>query len=79
LLKAKTGLVFNTSNTSQERENNIFQDPLETIWKNCILDFCGVKNFYRKMYRIIVTSTFEERQKWLSEVEMTINKYFPKF
>lgn len=39
LLKAQTGIVFNTSDTSAKRENEIFKDPLETIWKNCIFDF----------------------------------------
>jgi hypothetical protein len=53
LLKAKTGLVFNTSNTNADSENKIFGDPLETIWKNCIFDFCGVKQFDRKIFRII--------------------------
>jgi putative NADPH-quinone reductase len=69
LLKAKVALVFNTANTSEERENNIFLDPLETIWKNCIFDLCGVKQFHRKMFRIVVTSTLEERREWLREVE----------
>jgi NAD(P)H dehydrogenase (quinone) len=68
LLKAKIAMVFNTANTSEERENNIFLDPLETIWKNCIFDLCGVKQFYRKIFRIVVTSTLEERQEWLQEV-----------
>ena len=77
LLKAKIALVFNTANTSKEREMNIFGDPLETIWKNCIFDLCGVKNFYRKMYRIIVTSTKEERKLWLEDVRETVDKYFP--
>ncbi len=77
LLKAKTALVFNTANTPKEREMEIFGDPLETIWKNCIFDLCGVKNFYRKMYRIIVTITLKERKLWLKEVEETIDKYFP--
>jgi NAD(P)H dehydrogenase (quinone) len=72
LLKAKVALVFNTSNTSEERENSIFLDPLETIWKNCIFDLCGVKQFYRKMFRIVVTSTPEERREWLREVEETL-------
>lgn len=77
LLKAKTALVFNTANTSKEREMNVFGDPLETIWKNCIFDLCGVKNFYRKMYRIIVTSTPQERELWLEDVKETVDKYFP--
>lgn len=78
LLKAKVGIVFNTSNTSEIRETNIFKDPLETIWKNCIFDFCGVKHFDRRMIRIIVTSDMEQRRLWLSEVGEMIDKYFPK-
>ena len=78
LLKAKIGLVFNTSNTNEERENNIFKDPLETIWKNCIFSFCGVKQFDRRMFRIVVTSDLNQRQIWLNEAKTMINKYFPK-
>ena len=78
LLKAKTGLVFNTSNTSEERENRVFKDPLDTIWRNCVFDFCGVKQFERKIFRIVVTSDLPQRQNWLNEVKMTIDKYFPK-
>lgn len=72
LLKTKTSVVLNTSNTSEERENNIFLDPLETIWKNCIMDLCGVKNFYRKMFRIVVTSSDEQRKEWLDEVKQIV-------
>lgn len=78
LLKAKTAIVFNTSNTSEERENEVFKDPLETIWKNCIFDLCGIKNFYRKMFRIVVTSNLEQRKSWLNEVIDAIDRYFPK-
>lgn len=75
LLKAKTALVFNTSNTPADREAKVFRDPLETIWKNCIFGFCGVENFYRKMFGVIVTSTEEQRTKWLEEVRGIIRKY----
>jgi putative NADPH-quinone reductase len=77
LLKAKAAIVFNTSNTSGKRENEVFGDPLELIWKNCIFDLCGVDNFYRKMYRVIVTSIKKEREKWLEDVKETVDKYFP--
>ena len=78
LLKAHTALVFNTSNTNGERENNLFGDPLETLWKNCIFNFCGVDQFYRRMFRIIVTSDLNQRQTWLEEVKTILDKYFPK-
>lgn len=77
LLKVKAALIFNTSDTPAERERNVFGDPLETIWRNCIFGFCGVKNFYRKMYGVIVSSTPEQREQWLQDVRETVNKHFP--
>lgn len=76
LLKAQKALVFNTSNTEMEREQKVFLDPLETIWKNCIFDLCGVEQFHRRMFNIIVTSTKEERELWLGEVRDTVTEAF---
>ncbi len=76
LLNAKKAIVFNTSNTETEREKTVFLDPLETIWKNCIFDLCGIHEFHRKMFNIIVTSTREQREKWLREVEETVSSVF---
>lgn len=78
LLKAKAALVFNTSNTTTEREVNVFQDPLETIWKNCIFGLCGVDTVYRRMFNVVVTSSEEQRTQWLKEVRDIVDQYFPK-
>lgn len=78
LLKAQSAIVFNTSNTPSRRELEAFGDPLETLWKNCIFGLCGVSEFYRKMYSVVVTSTPEERQTWLQDVKEIINRYFPQ-
>ncbi len=78
LLKAKSAVVFNTSNTATKREIRLFGDPLETIWKNCIFSLCGVNNFYRKTFNIIVVSTEEQRKAWLKEVKQTVIDHFPK-
>jgi NAD(P)H dehydrogenase (quinone) len=77
LLKAKAALVFNTSNTVAEREMAVFGDPLETIWRNCIFGLCGVRNFYRETFSVVVTSTPEQRREWLSKVRAVVNRYFP--
>lgn len=77
LLKIKTAVVFNTSNTATEREEKVFGDPLETIWKNCIFGLCGIKNFYRRMFNIIVISSEAQRKGWLQEVRQTLDQYFP--
>jgi NAD(P)H dehydrogenase (quinone) len=69
MLHNKIGIVFNTSNTNEKRENEYFHDPLEYIWKKCVFGFCGIDISYRKMFRIISNSSENERIKWLSEVE----------
>ncbi|MDY6879623.1 MAG: NAD(P)H-dependent oxidoreductase [Desulfatiglans sp.] len=77
LLRAKSALVFNTSNTESTRESETFKDPLETIWKNCVFGLCGVSTFYRRMFNIIVTSSEKQRIVWLREVEETVDRYYP--
>jgi putative NADPH-quinone reductase len=76
LLRAKAALVFNTSNTPEKREMEVFGDPLERLWRDCIFDLCGIKTFYRKMYRVIVTSTPGQRQAWLKDVREIVDQYF---
>jgi len=76
-LRARTALVFNTANTSEHRELSVFLDPLETIWTNCVFGLCGVRVVHRKMFRIVVTSTPEEREEWLDEVAATVRRHFP--
>lgn len=78
LLKAKAALVINTSNTPKEREEKVFGDPLERIWKDCIFDFCGITTFDRLTLRVIADSTPEERTAWLNQVTEMLNSYFPK-
>ena len=76
LLKAKVALVFNTSNTPRARESQTFGDPLETLWGKCIFDLCGVRNFHRRLYEVIVTSTLAQREAWLRDVEETVKCFF---
>ncbi len=76
LMKARAAVVFTTSNTAGERERAVFGDPLETIWKNCVFGLCGVNNFYRRNFGIIVTSTSAQRGEWLNEVADITSRYF---
>jgi NAD(P)H dehydrogenase (quinone) len=77
LLKAKGAVVFNTSNTPVSREQEVFGDPLERIWKDCIVSFCGVPVCYRRMFGVVVTSTEEQRKVWLDEVREMVKGAFP--
>ena len=76
LLAARTALVWNTANTPPEREQTVFGDPLELLWKNCIFDLCGVPTFYRETFTVVVTSTVDTRREWLERVAATVDQYF---
>ncbi len=78
LLKAKTVIIFNTSNTPDEREQKIFGDPLELIWKNCVFGLCGVTDVRRRMFNVVVTSTDMKREEWLDEVRRMVKDAFGK-
>jgi NAD(P)H dehydrogenase (quinone) len=77
LLKVKTAVVFNTTNTPLARERQVFGDPLETLWKNCVFGLCGVNDFHRRVFGVIVTSTAEQRAAWLAEIEEMLDRCFP--
>ena len=77
LLKAQVALVLNTSNTSQVLEEEIYKDPLETIWKNRVFNFCGISNFTRKNFKVIKDSDLGQRNAWLSEVKQLVDSNFP--
>jgi putative NADPH-quinone reductase len=78
LLKARSAVVFNTANTPAQREKTVFKDPLELLWRNCIFDLCGVFEFYRKMFAVVVTRVAAERESWLADVTAAIDRFYPK-
>ena len=77
LLKIKKAVVFNTSDTPQEREKAVFGDPLEGLWEKCIFGLCGSGKFCRRNYGVVVTSTAGERKRWLADAGETVKKAFP--
>lgn len=76
LLRPMTALVLNTSNTPEAREREVFGDPLERIWRDCILDFCGVKKVVRRMFGVVCVSTPEQRRAWLDEAAELARREF---
>ena len=73
-LKGKVGIVYNTSNTDINRENNFFGDPLEKIWKKSVFGFLGIDSYYRKMFSIIADSSEAERKNWLEDIKKEVFK-----
>lgn len=67
LLRMRAALILNTGNTLAEREKDHFGDPLDRIWRRCILEFCGVKHVSRALFGVVATSSLDERRAWLDQ------------
>jgi len=77
LLKARAAIVFNTANTPEDREREIFGDPLENLWKKCVFALCGVRDVHRRTFSVVITSTPQQRAEWLLEAAQTAARYWP--
>jgi len=77
LLKATTALIFNTANTPQHIEEQLYGDPLQTHWVKCVFGLCGVPKIYRRNFAPVITSTPDQRQAWLAEVKQIVRTHFP--
>lgn len=76
MLRARVGLVFNTANTPQDKEEEWFGDPLEVHWRKVVFGLCGVPTVYRRNFSPVITSTPEQRREWLEEVRAAVEAYF---
>ncbi len=77
LLMARVGLVFNTANTPQEKEEELYGDPLDTLWRKVVFGLCGVTTVYRRNFSPVILSTPGQREAWLGEVAAVIRQYCP--
>jgi putative NADPH-quinone reductase len=64
MLRATVAIALNASNTPEAREKVAFGDPLEALWKRCILPFCGVAKVDHRMFGVVVTNSEAERYRW---------------
>jgi putative NADPH-quinone reductase len=75
LLRAKAALVFNTSNTHEARELEVFGDPLDGLWKRSVFQLCGINTVTRRMFGPMASSTPDQRDAWLSEVRALVGHH----
>ncbi|MEI8344622.1 MAG: NAD(P)H-dependent oxidoreductase [Candidatus Omnitrophota bacterium] len=74
LFKNKSAVVLTTSNTPEEREREVFGNPLENFWKTCVFGFCGVERFYYQNFGVVVVSSTQQRQGWLEQTARVCEK-----
>ncbi len=76
LLKAKTALVITTANNPQDKEVELYGDPLEVFWKKCVFGICSVPTVERLIFAPVIASTLEQRRQWLKDAEHTAGRLF---
>ncbi|WP_297780172.1 NAD(P)H-dependent oxidoreductase [Aeromicrobium sp.] len=61
--------VVNTSDTTDERERDLYGDPLASIWGRCVAPYLGAPRVTRRVLRPVAAASGEQRRAWLDEVE----------
>lgn len=61
-------LVVNTSDTTDEREETLYKDPLASIWGRCVAPYLGGPRVTRRVLRPVTDSSDEQRAAWIDEV-----------
>lgn len=74
LLRARAAVVFNTANTPQAVEEQLYGDPLDVLWKKVVFGLCGVRRVSRRNFSPVIVSTPEQRAAWLAEVESIVTE-----
>ncbi|HMN58685.1 MAG: NAD(P)H-dependent oxidoreductase [Burkholderiales bacterium] len=74
LLRARHALVFNTSNTPPAREQAVFGDPLDGLWRTAVFGLCGVGSVHRRMVGPMAGSSDAQRAAWLDEVDALVRQ-----
>jgi putative NADPH-quinone reductase len=77
LLKLQAVLIITTANNPQEREVEMYGDPLEVFWKKVVFGICGIANVRRLIFAPVITSTPEQRAAWLETTRQTTREVFP--
>lgn len=78
LVRIERMLVVNTSDTTAEREEAVFGDPLEAIWGRCLAPYLGGHSFVRHVLRPVTDATPQQRTVWLDEVAETTRTLFAR-
>ena len=68
--------VVNTSDTTDEREETLYGDPLASIWGQCVAPYLGGPQVTRRVLRPVTDATPEQRATWVDEIEALTTQTF---
>lgn len=68
--------VVNTSDTTDERERDLYKDPLASIWGRCVAPYLGDPGFTRRVLRPVTDASDAQRTTWLDEIDELTERTF---
>ncbi len=77
ILKVRTALIFNPSDTPEQVEKTKFGNTLDILWKTYIAELCGIRDMQRHVFSVMGTSTPEQRAAWLDQTRALVSRSFP--
>lgn len=78
MLADKGAVIFTTSNTPGDVEEQVYHNPMANFWKTIVFGLCGSRSCDYRNFESVIMSTPEQRADWLHEVRDTIARRFPK-
>lgn len=76
LLKLRAALVVNTANNPQEKEVEMYGDPLEVFWRRVVFSILEVPRVERSVFAPVIASSPAQRQQWLCDAALAAQKTF---
>jgi NAD(P)H dehydrogenase (quinone) len=76
LLNIRSAVVINTTDTPREREVAHLGDPLDSIWRRCVLPYCGAQQVERHIFGPVANSSALERAGWIAELSSSLHAHF---
>ncbi|MEI7729650.1 MAG: NAD(P)H-dependent oxidoreductase [Verrucomicrobiota bacterium] len=76
LLPLQRALVVTTANNPQDKEIEMYGDPLEVFWKTVVFRNLGVPLVERLVFAPVIASTPEQRRTWLDQTRATAARIF---
>jgi NAD(P)H dehydrogenase (quinone) len=76
LLTIRSAVVINTTDTPREREVAHLGDPLDSIWRRCVLPYCGAQQVERQIFGPVTDSSALDRAGWLAELSTALHTSF---
>lgn len=79
LLRVQKLFVINTSDTPEQREQEVFHDPLADMWGRCVATYLGTDGMPTQVERRVLACVDEvdhaQRVRWLDEIEATSYRF----